>query len=198
MRALALLVVAIASPAAAEVMTMRLVDSTNLHMAGQRGARNWRQDITITVDLRAKGRVEVAAKGLRREHAMDVFDGRTYNTDDTTTWTTSWKGTWKKSKGSLVLDLTLVKDACTAEHDEEGTTTQKTCKAARKSAVMRCTATTLELGATKETVDAWRCATDDARDLGESPTAWWLGASTCIQVVDGRMSGLSFARCSRP
>ena len=78
------LVVAIASPAAAEVLRMRQVDSTNLHMAGQRGARNWRQDITVTVNLGAKGRVDVASKGMRRDHAMDVFDGRSYNTDDTT------------------------------------------------------------------------------------------------------------------
>jgi hypothetical protein len=195
-----LLIAVLGATASADVLKMRQVDSTNLHMAGQRGARNWRQDITITVNLGAKGRADVSSKGMRRDHAMDVFDGRTYNTDDTTTWTTSWKGTWKITKGSLVLDLALVKDACSAELDEQGTKTQKACKGARKSAVMRCTTRTVELDVDvkKQTVPAWHCSSDDARDVGESPTTWWLGKDHCIEVHAGRMSAMSFEPCSTP
>jgi hypothetical protein len=199
MRALFLalaLALALAPPAAAEVLTMRVFDATNLHMADQRGARNWSQDITVTVDLGAKGRASVAVKGKRRDHSMDVFDGRSYNTDDVTTWTTSWKGTYKRTKDSLVLDLALGKDTCTAVRDEEGTQTTKTCKAAR-NAVMRCTSTTvdLEIGTKKQSVAAWQCASDDTRDVGESPATWWLGKNRCIEVHAGRMSPLSFGAC---
>lgn len=199
MRAL-LLIAVLGAPASAEVLTMRQVDATNMHMADQRGARNWREDMTVTVNLGAKGRVTVDSKGMRRDHAMDVFDGRTYNTDDTTTWTTSWKGTWKITKGALVMDLALVKDACTAELDEQGTKTKKACKAARKSAVMRCTTTSVEVDvdAKKRNVAAWQCATDDARDLGESPTTWWLGKDRCIEVHAGRMTSMSFGACLAP
>lgn len=196
MRALVLAAVLAAAPnARAEVLTMRVFDSTNLHMANHAGAMHWSEDITITVNLGAKGRAQVLSKGARGDHHMDVIGNATHNTDTKTTWTTAWKGGWKIVKGVLVLELGLVKDSCEKVKEEQGSKTTETCKAARQSAVMRCSTETVEVGDKKTKVSAWRCATDDARDLGESPTSWLLGKKRCIQVNAGRKMPMSYAPC---
>jgi hypothetical protein len=196
MRTLALVIVLGSVPAAADLLKMKQVDSTNMHMADQRGAMHWSEDITVTVDLGAKGRVQVLSKGTRGEHNLDVINNTNYNTDETTTWTTAWKGAWKIEKGALVMQLGLVKDDCKAEKDDNGTKTPMTCKAA-KNAVMRCSAASVELevGTKKQKTAAWRCAPDDARDLGESPSSWLLGKKRCIEVHAGRMMPMSFVPC---
>lgn len=188
------------SPASAEVLKVRHVDSTNLHLAESRGAIHTSVDLTVTVDLGAKGRVDVSSTGMRGESNMYVVDDATYNTDDKTTWTTSWKGTWKKSKDSLVLALVLVKDACSATREEGGAKTARTCKGARKSAVLRCASSTVEIdvGAKKTMAPAWSCASDDPRDLGESPLTWVMGKARCIEMHGGRKTPLSFAPCREP
>jgi hypothetical protein len=198
MRVLALLVVLGVSSAGAEVLTMRQVDSTNVHMANQRGAINSREDITITVDLGAKGRLDVVSKGMRGEHNLDVINGTNYNTDEKTTWTTTWNGTWTITKGALALDLALVKDTCSAVREEQGTKTVKTCRAARKNALIRCTSTSVAIEGAKKKAAAWQCGSDDPRDVGESPQTWWLGKDRCIEVHAGRMMAMSFAPCSKP
>ncbi|MFN0246537.1 MAG: hypothetical protein ACKV2T_06490 [Kofleriaceae bacterium] len=199
MRALATIgVLAVASPVAAEVLEMRQFDSTNVHMANQAGATHSSEDISITVNLGGNGRVTVLSKGTRKEHVLDVINGTNYNTDETTTWVTGWKGGWKIVKGALVMELGTVKDTCTAEKTEQGTKSAMTCKAARDGMVMRCSATSvkIEVGAKKtKKVAAWKCASEDERDIGESPTTWWLGKGRCIEVRAGRMMPLSFGPC---
>jgi len=193
-----IVLIAIARPVAADVLKMRQVDSTNLHIANDEGAIHWSEDLAITVDLGAKSRVGVVSKGTRGEHNMYVVNNGTYNTDDTVTWLTTWRGTWKIAKDTLTLDLAVVKDTCTAVRDERGTKTPKTCTAASKLAVITCTAATVgvEIGAKLKKTAAWRCAPDDASSVGESPASWLLGKDRCIEVRGGRMMPMSFGPCS--
>lgn len=196
----AFVLVAMVATADAEVLRMRQVDSTNLHIAGNRGAIHTRDDTTITVDLAAKGRVDVTSKGARGEHDMYVVNNATYNTDDKTTWLTTWRGTWKITKDTLALDLSLVKDTCVAVREEGSTKTPRTCAAASKRALISCTTerVDVEVGAKKQAVSAWRCAADGTSTLGESPRSWVLGKDRCIEVHGGRKTTMSFAPCRKP
>lgn len=196
-RALVIASMVVASPAVAETLTMKQFDSTNLHMADNRGAMHWSADITITMTLGTNKRVTVLSKGTRGDHQMDVINNASYNTDTKTEWTTGWKGVWKIEKGVLVLQLGVLKNDCSKVKDDRGTKTNETCSVARESAVMRCSTETVELGDGKKKtkVAAWRCAPDDPRDLGESPTSWLFGKKRCIQVSGGRKMPMSYSPC---
>lgn len=200
MRALVVIAL-VGTTARADVLTMRQLDSTNLHLANNRGAIHTSDDVTISVDLGAKGRVDVVSKGTRGQHDMYVMNGASYSVDEKATWTTTWLGTWRVTKGVLALDLSLVKDACSAVRDEGGTKSNQSCRAATKRAVLECTTETIEVetGAKKPAkVAAWRCTPDDKSALGESPSSWVLGKDRCIEVRGGRKTPFSYGRCAKP
>jgi hypothetical protein len=196
-------IIANALPAGAEVLHMRQVDATNLHIANQQGAIHWTEDIAIDVGLRVKASVDVIAKGTRSEHNLYVTNGASYNTDDTVTWTTTWRGTWKRANGALSLELVLDKDSCSAVRDEGGAKTAKPCKAAGKKAVLACTAdrVDVETGAKKRAVAVWRCSPADGSELGESPSSWVFASEgktdkqRCIEVHAGHMAQMTYAQC---
>jgi hypothetical protein len=193
-RALILLAI-LATPAAAERLTMRQADATNLHIANQGGAINWREDTTITLDLLAKGRTELVSKGTRSESNLYVQGTTSWTTKTEKTWTTTWKGTWKIAKGMLSLELDLDKDACSATRDDSGAITQETCRAATKRAILSCTTTAIEVQHVAKKVASWSCSPAAGSTLGESPSSFVFGKDRCLERSSGKMTANSYKPC---
>lgn len=189
-RALALIGV-LAAPAAAEKLSLQRVSAENLHIANNEGAIHTEDELTVTIDLAAKHRVDVIAIGSSKEHNL-FREGR--NTDDDTTWTTTWKGSYIRTAKSLVLELELLKHDCTAQRTENDSAPEpRTCKTPSKKAKVSCLAESVDVDSKK--TPAWRCSTDDKSDLAETPASWLLGKTTCIRTLGGHRSPESYASC---
>lgn len=182
----ALVLVLVAGTAHADRFKMRKTDSTNMHLADQRGATHWRDDITVTVELRADKKLTAVATGTRGTHNYyNDGPGAPYNTDDDTAFTTKWTGTWSAQSGSLVLDLALAGDRCKrARTSDKFPTETLACRTPAKRTRVTCATETVELSDPKRTTEAWICQPAAPEDLGESP-AWVLGKTRCIEVLGG-------------
>lgn len=199
MRRLALCFLLLASVSHADTLRMKRVDSTNLHMANQRGARHWTDDYSITLELGAKGKASVTSKGMRSNHDMDVINNRAYNTEDRAKWTTTWRGTWSIKADTLTLVLDLVKHDCKAEKDDNGNVSVEPCKIASAKATLECTSSTIDLEnrtTNKSTkAAAWVCSPGPSTELAESAGTLIFAKSGCVEVNGGHMTSNSFARC---
>ena len=196
--ALLVLVPSLAAAAPATKLSMKRVDSTNVHLADGEGAIHWDEDTTVVVDLRANGNVAASVSGTRKEHNLYS----SYSTDEVTTWKTTWTGTFRRSSDTLELSLVLDADTCSrvkTTHDDAHAVPDErlACRAAAKRTTVTCTTTSVELttGSNKPIkTDAWTCSQASSDDLGESP-AWLLGKSRCIRVGAGHMATTSYAPC---
>ena len=194
----------LAAPVAAQPkptrFTMQATDSTNLHIAGGRGAMHWTDDIKVTVDLLPAGRVEAVVAGTKKEHDLDVRAGQSFNSDELTTFAIKWSGAWSEAPGKLTLDLTLANERCTHTRTMEGAPPETMpCRRAAKAAQLVCTLQDFELfdfakPAVKQKVPAWSCSAKNFDDLGESP-GWILGVTTCIKTSGGHHTSLVFEKC---
>jgi hypothetical protein len=190
-------------------LAMKRIDGTNLHMAGNRGAMNWRADVAITVDVRVDGKLDAASIGKTTDHVLD--GGPTSrSTDVETAWTTRWTGTWSSAAGKLQLDLVLVDHKCKSERKMrefdlnrklwlEYTPEVLPCKVASKLAKLECTSeqiTLVDPATSRKTIEAaWRCNATTSSDLAESRSQWVLGKTACITTIGGKMSRDAFAPC---
>ncbi len=207
------IVLVLATSAAADPnptrLSMKRIEGTNLHIANQGGAINWRADIGVTIDLQPDQKLAMTAKGTRGEH--NLYGGpSSRSTDEDTAWTTRWSGTWAIANGKLGLDLTLVDRTCKSEKKmtefdaTKGVWLNYTpevlpCKTASKRTRLECTAEKLELRPTGtgagQKVDAWRCNAKTSSDLAETPSQLVFGKTACIQTSGGKMSSEGFALC---
>ena len=200
MRALLCSIVLLASTASADKMRMKVVESTNLHMANQAGARHWTEDYEIGVLLGAKGKASVTSKGMHSNHDMTMMNNTPYNTEDSATWTTTWRGTWIIKGDVLSLELDLVKHDCKGEQDENGRKTVAPCKTASAKATLTCASQVIDVenrtsGKTAKSA-AWMCSpAATGTELAESTGPWVFAKGGCVEVRGGHMTANTFARC---
>jgi hypothetical protein len=182
-------------------LVMKQVDATSLHMANNAGAENWRDDITIAVDLGDKGKVTASSTGTRRESDLDASSTANRLTVDETKWTTTWSGTWSRDQDKLVLELTRASDTCASTRTLDDYAPEKrTCAAAAKHAKVTCTSAQVTVDNDDKpprTVDAWSCSPADADSLGETVSGWTLGKTECLQRMGGHMHSYSYAVCAK-
>lgn len=179
-------------------LTMKQVDSTNLHIANERGAIHWSADIAVALELRDDHKLVASATGWRKEHNLYVNASSSYNTDDETKFATEWTGTWAEAASVLRIELEVAHETCSRTKTTTGAKPEVlACKPARKQAKLVCTTVQIaleDLGATKRTVAAWSCQPGGSDDLGESPS-WLFGKTTCIATSSGRMGSTEFRSC---
>jgi len=195
-RLLLLFVPSLVAAAPATKLTMKRVDSTNVHLANDMGAMHWDDDTTVEVELRANGKVAASVAGTRKEH--NLYSG--YYTDDVTTWKTTWTGTFKRASDSIVMELVLDADHCSRTkktHDDAHTVPdeQLACRPAAKRTTVTCSTEQIDFSdANNKTIklDAWSCSPSD--DMGESP-AWLFGKNRCVRVSGGHMMSMHYAPC---
>ena len=184
----ALLVLLLPSVALADRLTMKRLDGTNLHIAGNRGAIHWSEDTTVVLDLAADHKLAAAVSGTRGESNLYT----SYSTDDVTTWATTWTGTWARQGDALVLDLALASERCArVKTSSDAAPVTLACRVPAKHKRVACTSAQVEL-ADHTHADAWTCAGDD---LGESP-GWLLGKAGCLASLGGHMGRFSVQPCT--
>src|SRR5687767_5513709 len=94
----ALVLVAAVSTASAQStqnLEMRYLRSDNLHIANQRGAINWFEEVTLQLELHASNKLVATEIGKQREHNLIVRGSSNSTTEDLQQWTHKWSGTWK-------------------------------------------------------------------------------------------------------
>ena len=109
---LVLLSLFLALPASAATLEMRYLRSENLHIANQRGAINWHDELTLTLDLQATGNLVGRESGRTREYNLYVRGTSSYTTEEIRQWTHHWSGTWKQTGSKLALDVVLDDRKC--------------------------------------------------------------------------------------
>ncbi|MFT3693333.1 MAG: hypothetical protein QM831_09355 [Kofleriaceae bacterium] len=187
----AALISLLAAPALAEKLSLQRMSAESLHIANNEGAINTDDELSITIDLADKHRVDIIAVGSSKLHNL-YRNGR--NTDDDIAWTTTWKGTFTRTAKSLAFDLELLKHDCQAQRTENDSAPEpRTCKTPTKHAKVSCLLDSVEIDQKK--VAAWRCSPDDKSDLAETQASWLLGKATCIKTLGGHHSPESFELC---
>lgn len=178
-------------------LSMRWVNGENIHLAGQRGAINRRAAIELELKLAAGGKLEVADTGTTSEH--NLYD--TFSTTEESSWTNAWRGTWAMRGPTLQLDLVLDARACTRTRRATGAAPQTLpCAPVDKQVRLACTTARIAVddlaGAARKPAhhEAWRCSPTAAAELGETPTIWVLGKTTCLETAGGR-GGPRYQRC---
>ena len=106
MRALLLaMIVLVSRVAAADRLRSHRLDRASIHLAGEDGAINTDVDFTVTLELRADGKVQVRSKGSSDEQNLYVEDHGSRNVDDAVHWTTRWSGTYTATPELIELEL---------------------------------------------------------------------------------------------
>lgn len=188
MRAILLLLVPTAVSAAP--LEMRYLRSENLHIADQRGAINWFDEVTLTLDLKSNGTLAGRETGTSREHNLYT----SYSTEELQTWTQQWSGTWKQSGATLALEVVLGTRTCThTKKPSDGALAQLACKPVTPKIRFACT--TVQVTLRDKTADTvWQCLPAGTVELDRTPMSWTFGKTSCVKTLGGR-GGFGYERC---
>lgn len=183
-------------------LSLKSVAGETRHIADGSGAINRHGQLVITVDRLATKSLTAVATGTYREHNLYADAG--YSSDEEITWTTTWTGRWQVSGQAMTLDLVLAEQQCkkTKTWSEQAPLTEP-CRAVSKQTRLVCTTELVSVGevgtpASKQRptqVAAWSCNAPSLLELGETPSHWVLGKTTCLQSIGRRMGSGPFRKC---
>lgn len=183
-------------------LVMKQTMDASIHLADQAGAITTSREAAIVVELGAKNTAHVVGTGRTADHNLFSEPGaRAWTTQEVTSWTTTWKGTFTRAQDTLVLDLALVRHACTHTKSTSGAPDEVLACATPTSRVqISCARGPVELEARSAKaraakVSAWTCTPDDGGELAENASTWLLGIGTCIEEAGGHPGPTVRRRC---
>lgn len=184
-------------------LKMKVVDGETRHIADGRGAINRHGQLVITVDRLASKSLTAVATGTYREH--NLYSDAGYSSDEETTWMTTWTGRWQISGQTMTLDLVLTEQQCKKIKTWSGQPPQAVpCRAASKQTQLVCTTEQVLFSEDNATlpeqrpmsIAAWICRAPSLLELGETPSQWVLGKTTCLQSSGPRLGSGLFRKCA--
>ena len=185
-------------------LSMKAIEGETRHLAAGTGAINRHGSLTITVELLPGKSVKAVALGTHKEHNLYAKQG--YSSDEETTWKTTWTGSWEEPAAgqALTLELTLAAQECKRTKAWEGQPpTTEPCREVSKKSKLVCTSERVfveESGSAPSRkkpaqVAAWVCNAPSTLELGETPSRWVLGKTSCLQSAGRQSWNAPFRRC---